>query len=182
MRAAGRPGVGGRRVAAALAAAVALAGCRTLFQPPPQGKPTGREGWLAYTVGELRVEAPAAWRPSGDAERLELEAPDGTGRLQIRRAEQRYEGEAQCLAAVEDSLAQSAERLSRPRKHPTTVAGRRAFVLEADQGERGHGWAWGVCDGGILYRLFLSGGTPLSRDVLEAYRTLLASARLGGEA
>jgi hypothetical protein len=171
-----------RPLAAAVLAALALSGCRAMFQPPPQGRPTGREGWLQYAVGDLRVEAPASWRPSGDAERLDLEAPDGTGRLQIRRAEQRWAGEAQCLAAAEDALAQGAGRLSRPRQHPTTVAGRRAIVLEADQGEQGHGWAWGVCDGGTMYRLFLSGGTPLSREVLEAYRTLLATARIGGEA
>ncbi len=182
MSARARSGARALAAAAGLAALVAAAGCRTLFQPPPQGRPTGREGWLAYSVGDLRIEAPASWRPSGDAERLELEAPDGTGRLQATRAEQRYAGEAQCLSAVEEMLAQSAERLARPRKHPTTVAGRRAFVLEADQGDRGHGWAWGVCDGGTLYRLFLSGGTPLSREVLEAYRTLLASARIGGVA
>lgn len=170
-----------RAAGVALAIALAASGCRTMFQPPPQGSPTGRAGWLAYAVGDLRVEAPAAWRASGDPERLDLEAPDGSGRLQVRRVEQRYADETQCLAAVEQELDRSAEGLSRARTHPTTVGGRRAWVLEADQGG-GHGWAWGICDGGTMYRAFLSGGAPLSKDVLDAYRTFLSSARFGGVA
>ncbi len=172
-------------ITATICAAALLPACRTVreaFQPPPQGRPTGREGWLVYGVGDLRIEAPSTWRPHGTAERLELESQDGSGRLEVRRVDDRWDGEAACLAAVEARLAASEERLDRPRRHPTTVAGRRAVVLEADQGGRGHGWAWGICDGGTQYRIFLSGSTPLSRDVLEEYRTLLASARIGGEA
>ena len=173
------------RLAALAAAALSLSACRTVreaFAPPPRGQPTGRAGWLAYTVGDLRLEAPAAWQPHGTPERLELEAPDGSARLEVRRAGERLADEKACLAAAEEALAASQAGLSRPRQHPTTVAGRRAMVLEADQGDRGHGWAWGVCDGGVQYRIFLSGASPLSRDVLEAYRTLLATARIGGEA
>ena len=178
-----RPGVRGPAIA--FVVLLSLSACRTVreaFAPPPQGQPTGREGWSAYTVGDLRIEAPAAWRPHGTAERLELESPDGSARLQVRRAEDRLAGEKACLAAAEEALSASEANLSRPRLHPTTVAGRRAMVLEADQGDRGHGWAWAVCDGGVQYRIFLSGASPLSKDVLEAYRTLLATARIGGEA
>ncbi len=172
-------------VVAALIGLVALSACRTVreaFQPPPKGTPTGREGWLAYDVGGLRIEAPAAWQPHGTTARHELEAPDGSGRLDVRRVDERWPTADACLAAGDQSLAASAERLSRPRRHATTVAGRRALVLEGDQGDQGHGWAWVVCDGGVQYRIFLSGGAPLSKDVLEAYRTLLATARIGGEA
>jgi hypothetical protein len=34
----------------------------------------------------------------------------------------------------------------------------------------------------VQYRIFLSGGTPLPKDVLEVYRNLLSSVRIGGEA
>ncbi len=169
----------------AIAVVLALSACATLrnvFSPAPQGMPSGREGWLVYTAGDLRFEAPAAWSPSGDAVRITLEAPDGTGRLEARQMEDRYPTAEACLQSAEQTLRHNAEQLQRVRLHPTTVAGRRGVVLEADRGDQGHGWAWGVCDGGVQYRIFLSGGTPLPKDVLEVYRTLLSSVRIGGEA
>ena len=171
--------------AAVLALALAVAGCASMrgaLAPSPVGMPSGRDGWLVYTAGDLRFEAPAAWRSSGDPRHVSLEAPDGSGRLEVREVEERFATNAACLGAAEDTLRRNAEQLQRARLHPTTVAGRRGVVLEADQGSAGHGWAWGICDGTVQYRLFLSGSTPLSKEVLEAYRALLASARIGGEA
>jgi hypothetical protein len=168
-----------------IALVFSLSACATLrsaFAPAPQGTPSGREGWLVYAAGDLRFEAPAAWNPSGDALRITLEAPDGTGRLEARQMEDRYPSADACLQSAEQTLKRNAGQLQRVRLHPTTVAGRRGVVLEADRGDQGHGWAWGVCDGGVQYRIFLSGGTPLQKDVLEVYRTLLSSVRIGGEA
>jgi hypothetical protein len=39
-----------------------------------------------------------------------------------------------------------------------------------------------VCDGGTQYRVFFAGKSPLPAAIVEAYRTLVASARIGGEA
>jgi hypothetical protein len=187
----GRAGGRGQRArrkalrTAAIALALSLSACamlREALSPAPQGKPSGRDGWLVYSAGDLRFEAPAGWHPSGDAQRITLEAPDGTGRLEARQVEDRFPSADTCLQSAEQTLRRNSEQLQRVRLHPTTVAGRRGVVMEADRGDQGHGWAWGVCDGGVQYRLFLSGGTPLSKDVLEVYRTLLSTVRIGGEA
>ncbi len=170
-----------RAVRGALAAAaLAAAGCAGL-RPPPQGKPSGRAGWLVYQVEALRFEAPAGWRPGGTPEKLTLTAPDDGARVQAWRVEGTFASEADCLARAEEALKGSEQGLERVRRHQTTLAGRRAVVQEADAGGW-HGWAEAVCDGPVQYRIFFTGRSPLGPEVLEAYRTLTASARIGGEA
>ena len=62
-----------------------------------------------------------------------------------------------------------------------TDAGVPADTLEADEGGW-HVWAYAACDGGMQYRIFFTAATPAAPDHLEAQRTLVASARIGGEA
>ncbi len=173
------------RVAAALVVPLALlTGCATMreaFTPAPQGKPSGREGWLVYELRDLRFEAPAGWRPSGAERRMMLEAPDGRARLEVSVAETEFSDERACLAAAEDKLKGQAGSLERARLHPTRFAGRPAQTLEADQGGW-HLWAIASCDGGVQHRVFFTAATPAAPEALEAWKALLASARIGGEA
>ncbi|BDG06333.1 hypothetical protein [Anaeromyxobacter oryzae] len=168
-------------LAAALAVAV-LSGCagiREALSPPPQGKPSGREGWLVYGVGALRFEAPAAWQPTGSARHLKLENPGATARLEVSTPETTYADQKACLAAAEEVLAK-ASSLERVRRHETTFGGARALTLEGDSGGW-HVWAWAACDGGTQYQVFFTAQTPAPAPVIEAYRTLTSTARIGGE-
>jgi hypothetical protein len=170
------------RLAAPLAAALALAaaGCAGLGGPlgaPPPSSPGQRAGWLAYRVAGLSLEAPAGWRASGDGRRLALEA-DGL-RLEAWVVEERFADARACLVAAEEALQRGAERLSRVRRHTSALAGRNAVMQEADAGGW-HGWAYGVCDGAVQYRLFFTGRSPIPAEILEAWRGVVASARLGG--
>jgi hypothetical protein len=168
----------------ALAALLAVAGCATVrevFQPAPVGRPAAREGWLVYELRELRFEAPAAWRPSGGERRLALEAPDGKARLEISYPEQDFADERSCLAAADEKLRQQAGAFERGRRHATRFAGLPAQTLEGDRGGW-HVWAFAACDRGAQYRVFFTAASPASADALEAYRSLLATARAGGEA
>jgi len=88
---------------------------------------------------------------------------------------------AACLAAAEEALARGAAQLSRVRRHQTKLAGRAAVMQEADDGGW-HGWAYAVCQGGVQHRLFFTGRSPIAADLLEAWREVVASARLGGGA
>lgn len=162
-----------------VAGLLAVAGCAGIGAPA--GQPSGREGWLVYTVGDLQFEAPATWRARGNAGNLTLEAPDGNAKLQVTRAETSFGSEGACLAQAEDQLRRGEAQLERVRRHPTQVAGRRAITQEADQAGW-HGWAYAVCDGPIQYRMFFTALTPAPPDVLEAYRTLVRSVRIGGVA
>ena len=167
-----------------LAAALALAasGCATLrgmVSPPPQGTPSGREGWLAYRVEDLRVEAPAPWTASGDAKHLRLEAPDGLARLEVSTPGAPLGDEKACLAEAEKAM-ERASSLERVRRHPTTYAGARGFAVEGDTGGW-HVWAWAACDGGRQYQVFFTARTPASPAVLEVQRAVATGARLGGE-
>lgn len=169
---------------AVTAAAIALTGCATIrdaLAPAPVGQPSGREGWLVYGLRDLRFEAPAAWYASGGERRIRLEAPDGLARLEISYPEGDLADERACLAAAEESLRRQERALERARRHPTRFAGRPAQVLEADQGGW-HVWAYAACDGGVQYRVFLTAATPASAEALDAYRTLVQTARIGGEA
>jgi hypothetical protein len=163
-------------LAAALLACAACAGA-----PPVRGRPTGREGWLGYSVRDLRLEAPATWSASGEAHRLVLVAPDGRARLEVTVPEAPYADERACLTAAEERLAAGAASLERARRHPTRLAGRPAQTLEADRGGW-HVWALAACDGGLQYRIFFTAETPAPPDALEVWRTLVQGARIGGEA
>ncbi len=161
-----------------------LAGCATMreaFTPAPQGKPSAREGWLVYELRDLRFEAPAGWHPSGAERRMTLEAPDGKARLEVSVADNDFPDERACLAAAEEKLKAQSGSLERARLHPTRFAGRPAQTLEADQGGW-HLWAIASCDGGVQHRVFFTAATPAEPEALEAWKTLLASARIGGEA
>jgi len=165
-------------------AALALAGCATIrdaLAPAPVGKPSGRDGWLVYELRALRFEGPATWRPSGGERRVALEAPDGKARLELSYPEPDFTDEKACLAAAEEKLRQQAASFERARRHATRFGGRPAQTLEGDQGGW-HVWAFAACDGGVQYRVFFTAATPAPADALEAYRSLLASARIGGEA
>jgi len=162
-----------------VAAAAALASCAILR--PPEGRPSERAGWLVYRVGALGFEAPEGWSASGGATRVSLEAPDGNARLVVSVVEERFPDQRTCLAAAEEELRRGEGELSRVRRYPSTLAGRRAWAQEADQGPW-HGWAYGLCDGGVQYRIFLAGRTPAAPEVLEVQRALVERARVGGEA
>jgi hypothetical protein len=158
-------------------AAAGLAAC-AVFRPP-EGRPSGRAGWLVYRVGSLGFEAPEGWSAGGGATRVSLEAPDGNARLVVSVAEERFPDERTCLAAAEEELRRGEGELSRVRRHPTTLAGRRAWAQEADQGTW-HGWAFGLCDGGVQYRIFLVGRTPAAPETIEVHRALVERVRIGG--
>ena len=168
---------------ALLAGALALAGCAGVRVAPPaapEGVPSPREGWLRYTVGELRFEAPQAWVRSGSPRRLRLDRPDGTARLEVSTPETAFESEAACLADAEKVMRRG-ESLERVRTHPTRFAGLRALNLEGDQ-HGWHVWAWAACDGGIEYQVFLTARSPAPAEVVETYRALTGGARAGGQA
>jgi hypothetical protein len=167
------------RAPLAAALLLALAGCRGAR--PVEGRPSGRAGWTVYELHALRFEAPAAWGASGDERRLLLEEPGGAARLELSVPEAAFADERACLAAAEARLAERQERLERARRHPSRFAGRAAQALEADQGGW-HVWAVVACDGGAQYRVFFTAASPASPEALEAWKTLLGTARIGGEA
>jgi len=167
-------------LAAALALLLAGAGCAGLkaLVVPPQGEPTGRAGWLGWSVGALRFEAPAGWSASGSEQKLTLDAA-GEARLQALVLEETFADKQACLAAAEESLARGEGQLSRVRRHATRLGGRPAVMQEADAGGW-HGWAYAVCQGGQQHRLFFTGRSPIPAELLDAWREVVASARLGG--
>lgn len=181
-----RVGVRGRRALRLAAAALSLAlatGCshlRDAFAPAPVGKPSGRDGWLVYSLASLRFEAPATWHASGGERRMTLEAPGGRARVEVSYPETPFADERACLAAADEKLREQAGQLERARRHATRFAGVPAHTLEADQGGW-HVWAYAACDGGVQYRVFFTAATPAAAGDLEAQRTLVSSARIGGE-
>jgi hypothetical protein len=173
----------GRARAAALlcVAASALSGCATLRQAlssAPRGVPSGRDGWLVYSVRAFRFEAPAGWRASGGEQHLKLEAPDGTARLEISTPGTSYADEKACLAGADEFLERGAA-LERVRRHPTRLAGVPAVTLEGDSGGW-HVWAYAACDGGTQYQLFFTARTPAPPEAVAAYRALVQTAIVGG--
>jgi hypothetical protein len=170
-------------LALALPAALTVAGCaglRSLTAGPPRAGPAERPGWRVYTVGTLSLEAPATWSASGDPGKVTLDA-GGEARLDAWQVEVRYADAKACLAAAEEALARGEVALARVRRHATTLAGRPAVVQEADAGGW-HGWAYAVCDGGLQHRLFFTGRSPIPGALLEAWREVVRTARLGGVA
>jgi hypothetical protein len=171
-----------RTAALSLAALwLALAACAGVHEAPaPSGQPSGREGWVIYTLNALRFEAPAAWSPSGGPRHVKLEAPGGGARLEVSTPEAAFADAAACLADAEQVM-KRAETMQRVRRHPTTFGGARGLALEGDSAGW-HVWAWAACDGGVQYQLFLTARSPAPPEVTEVYRTLTASARIGGQA
>ena len=168
-----------RRAAPALLAAALLgAGCAQVVRVKATG-PVGQAGEGAgprYLVDRLSFEIPETWTPSGDARRLTAVQPEGLGRLDVQRAERAFASEAECLAQAEAALEKGTAQATNVRRHPTTFAGRKGVATEGDQGGW-HGWAWGICDGPVQYRVSFWGATPLREDVLAAWTGLSASAR-----
>jgi hypothetical protein len=132
---------------------------------------------LMFTVGRLSFEAPATWPARGDARRVLLVSPQNDARIDAQLTEKTFRSDGECLAQAEDSLARGSARLSSVRRHPTTLAGRKAVVQEADQ-DGWHGWAWAVCDGGEQYRIFFTGRSPIGEEQLRASQLLSSSAVL----
>jgi hypothetical protein len=162
----------------AAAGLLALAGCsHVLTRAGPVTRPGGGEGTTIYVVGDLAFEAPAAWRAEGDDRRLRLVAPGDEATVEAAAAKADG-GDAACLADAEARLARGEGSLTGVRRHPTTFAGAKAVTQEADQGPW-HGWAWAACAAGLQYRLWFAGRSPLSKELLEARRRLVESARLG---
>ncbi len=168
------------RGAALAAALLALPACGGILSSAPQGAPSGREGWLRYTVGELRFEAPESWTRSGEARHLRLDRPDSNARLEVSSPEKPFPSEAACMADAERVMKRG-ETMQRARRHATRFAGLRALSLEGDQ-NGWHVWAWAACDGGVEYQVFLTAQTPAPPDLVEVYRALASGARVGGEA
>jgi hypothetical protein len=143
----------------------------------PQSRPARDEGMLAYSVGRLSFEAPAAWTARGDPRHVLLVSPAGDARIDAQLMERTFPDDARCLAQAEQALARGGSRLTNVRRHPSTLAGRRSVAQEADQ-DRWHGWAWAVCDGGEQYRIFFTGLSPLKEESVRIVRSLPASAVL----
>ncbi len=160
---------------------LALAGCNLIQERAqeqgPQSRPAGDEGMLMFTVGRLSFEAPAAWPARGDPRRVLLVSPQNDARIDAQVSERPFKNDGECLAQAEDSLARGSGKLTNVRRHPTTLAGRKAVVQEADQ-DGWHGWAWAVCDGGEQYRIFFTGRSPMGEESLRASRLLSSSAVL----
>lgn len=176
-----RTGRAARLAALALALALpACAGVRQALAPPPEGAPAGREGWLRYTVGQLRFDAPAGWNGAGGPSHLKLERPDGLARLEVSSPEAPLASAAACMADAE-KLMKRGDGMQRVRRHPTRFAGLRALALEGDQGGW-QVWAWAACDGGVQYQVFLTARTPAPAEVVEVLRALTGGARVGGDA
>jgi len=161
--------------------AMALGGCNIIHERAqeqgPQSRPAGDEGMLMFTVGRLSFEAPAAWPARGDPRRVMLVSPQNDARIDAQLTDRPFKNDAECLAQAEDMLARGSAKLTNVRRHPTTLAGRKAVVQEADQ-DGWHGWAWAMCDGGEQYRIFFTGRSPLGEEPLRASRLLSSSAAL----
>ena len=157
----------------------ACAGVQGGIPPAPPGALSGKEGWLTYSVGLMRFDAPAGWTSSGVPHHLLLERPDGQARLEVSTKEAAFPNGAACLADAEE-LMKRGDTMKRVRRHPTRFAGLRALALEGE--ERGwEVWAWAACDGGVQYQVFLTARTPAPSEVVDLFRALTSGARVGGE-
>jgi hypothetical protein len=164
------------RLVTTCAGAVLLASACARVNPVSRPSPDGAS--RIYSVAALDFEAPADWRADGSGRQVKLVSPGGDALLEVRATAVPGPA-ATCLSGAEEALARGASSLDGVRRHPSTFAGRKAVVQEADQGGW-HGWAWATCDGGEQYRVWISGRAPVSRQTLDVQRRLVATARLGG--
>jgi len=146
----------------------------------PESRPAGDEGMALFTVGRLSFEAPAGWQVRGDRRHVVLVNPETEARIDARVLDQTFGSDSQCLAKAEKALARGDRKFQNIRRHPTTLAGRRALIQEADQEGGWHGWAWAVCDAGEQYRISFTGHSPLDAEAMRASRLLASSAALSG--
>jgi hypothetical protein len=145
----------------------------------PVSRPTPDGDARIYSVADLQFQAPSDWRADGGARQVKLVSPSGDALLEVRASAVAGTASA-CLSNAEEVLARGASSLEGVRRHPSTFAGKKAVVQEADQAGW-HGWAWAVCDRGEQYRVWLAGRAPVSRETIDVQRRLVATARLGGE-
>jgi hypothetical protein len=162
---------------AAVAATTAISCAGADLAGHPLSRPSGNAASVVYTVGQLSFEAPVQWQARGGATRVQVQPTDERAMLEVRRLERTFDNQAVCLRDAEDSLARGATELQNVRRHSTMFAGHRAVTQEADQGPW-HGWAYAVCHGGVQYRVFFSGRSPMRGEDLEAWRGLVANAQL----
>ncbi len=164
-----------RRSAAAVGLGAALLPACARVAPVSRPSPDGQA--RVYEVAALRFEAPGDWRAEGDPRKVKLTSPAGDGVVEARAIEASGPPAA-CLARAEESLSRGAVGLDGVRRHPSSFAGQKAVAQEADA--RGwHGWAWAMCAGGEQYRVSVSGKAPVSREVVDVQRRVVATAHLG---
>lgn len=170
-----------RRSLLPVAVLVTLASCSLVHEQAresePTSRPAGDEGMSLFTIGRLTFEAPTDWQARGDARHVLLVSPTNDGRIDAQLSRTTFRDDAQCLADAEQALVRGSSALTNVRRHPTTVAGRKALYQEADQKEW-HGWAWALCDRGEQYRVFFTGRSPVDDGKLRAVRLLASSASL----
>ena len=106
-----------------------------------------------------------------------LQAPDGGAKLEVSTPEAPFADEPACLADAEQVMKRG-DGMERVRRHPTTFAGARALALEGDPapGTSGHGPPATAAPRTV----FFTARTPPSPEALDAYRTVVSSARIGG--
>jgi hypothetical protein len=177
MAAPGRSAGSLRRVAPLLLLAAACAGPAGR----PDVRPGSRAGWSLYRVGALGFEAPDQWEASGDARRLALVAPGEAARLQVWVGAGGFAGTAACLDDVEAALKLRESEQQRVQRHPTRLGGANAVLQEADHGSA-HGWAYGVCTGGVQHWMIFTGRSPVAKRLLDEWRGVVESTRAGGGA
>jgi hypothetical protein len=154
-------------------------GCASLGGGAPASRPAERPGWRVFQVGALAFEAPSDWDASGGARKVTLVPPEGSARLEAWVGAERGADPAACLAAAEAALKERDPGLARVQRHPSRLGGRPALAQEADQGDA-HGWAWVACAGASPHWLTFTGRSPVPARLLEAWRAVVESARLGG--
>ncbi len=166
---------------AGLTLALLLASCAgpSGLRGSPGSLPASRADWRLYSVGGLSFEAPAAWDASGDARRMALLPPEGAARLEAWESGKRGADDASCLADGEAAMKARDAGLERVQRHPSSLGGRKAITQEADQGSN-HGWAWVTCIGPAQHWITFTGRSPVSQPLLEEWRSVVQSARLGG--
>ncbi len=155
-------------------------GCAGLgWRGTPESRPSERAGWRVYSVGAISFEAPSSWEASGDGQKVTLVPPEGSARLEAWVAGERGGDGKACLAAGEAALKERDAGLARVQRHPSVLGGQPAVQQEADQGSA-HGWAYVVCSGRAQHWLTFTGRSPVSQRLLEDWRAVVRSSRLGG--